>query len=195
MTERVLPESSDYELIRSYLAGDAGGFDRLYERHGKSLYGYLCGLLPEDRTEVDDVFQLSWLRVIDQLPRYNEQGYFKAWLFKISRNILIDRIRRRRREKAAFSLDREDVPEFEGPSGLEPWRALDEEELKNLMDRAIAKLPEDQREVFLLRREKVSFREIAAIQQCPLNTALARMQYALKNLRSQLGSIDHGELL
>jgi RNA polymerase sigma-70 factor (ECF subfamily) len=194
MNDNILPEESDYELIKGYLAGDSASFDRLYERHHRQLYGYLCGLSTGNQSETDDLFQLTWLRVIEQLPRYNEQGYFKAWLFKISRNLLIDRLRRNRRRMFSLELDREDAPEIEAPPGREPWRELDERELGDLMDRAIKLLPPDQREVFLLRRENVTFKEIAEIQQCPLNTALARMQYALKNLRSQLGSIDHGKL-
>ena len=60
---------------------------------------------------------------------------------------------------------------------------------------ALAELPEEQREVFLLRQQDLSFKEIAEIQNCPLNTALGRMQYALKSLRKIIQDIDDGGLL
>ncbi len=191
----MLAERSDYELIKDYLEGNDGAFEQLYQRHRKRLYGYLNGMMPWSPAEVDDVFQQTWVRAVARLPKYRDQGYFAAWLFRIGRNLLIDKVRRSRRENGFLELDRDEAPEIDAPPGTEPWRRLDETELGGLIRQALAKLPEEQREVFLLRREKVAFKEIAEIQNCSINTVLARMQYALKNLRAQLGAVDHGGLL
>lgn len=190
-----MEEESDYNLIRQYLAGNQAGFEILYRRHGKRLYGYLNGLLPGDRAEVDDLFQQTWLKVIDSLGQYRDQGCFTAWLFRIGKNQLIDRQRRVKRTRDVILPESEDTPEPGAPAGSEPWRVLDEEELATVLGRALAGLPPEQREVFLLRREERSFKEIAAMQNCSINTVLARMQYALKNLRSKLSEIDRGGLL
>ena len=188
--------SEDYDLIRGYLAGDEAAFETLYARHRKRLYGYLNGLMPGRTAEVDEVFQLTWLRVVDQLKNYRDQGCFPAWLFRLARNLMIDRMRRNRHDAMMTELDREDVPEPAAKPGGEPWRNLDEADLGKVIREAVAELPEEQREVFLMRsNEDMPFREIARLQGCSINTALARMQYALKHLRNRLGTLDKGGLL
>ena len=191
-----MEDFSDYELICQYLAGDEGAFESLYTRHRKVLYGYLNGLLPGRNTEADEIFQLTWIKVIDQLKNYRDQGCFTAWLFRIARNLLIDRVRKNKHADAMTSLDREDVPLVAAPPGSEPWRTLDETDLGNAIRNALAELPAEQREVFLMRSDaKMPFKKIAEVQQCSINTVLARMQYALKRLRARLGSLDKGGLI
>ncbi len=190
-----MEERSDFDLIKGYLAGNEADFETLYYRHNKRLYGYLNNLLPGRSVEVDDLFQQTWLRVIAQLPKYREQGYFSAWLFRIGHNLMIDRIRRSRKERVMLELDREDMPEIESPPGEEPWREIDESELRGVIGEALQSLSIEQREVFLLRNDNLPFKEIAEIQQCSINTALARMQYALKNLKNYLRTIDQGGVL
>ena len=191
-----MEELEDHELIRRYLAGDETAFETLYARHRKRLYGYLNGLLPGQTAEADEVFQLTWIRVVDQLKNYRDQGCFPAWLFRLARNLLIDRVRRSRREGFLTELDREDVPELPAGPGAEPWRSMDESDLGRAIRAAVAELPDAQREVFLMRSsEEMPFREIARLQGCSINTVLARMQYALKHLRNRLGTLDQGGLL
>ena len=185
----------DMELIRLVSSGDEMAFNELYSRYRKRLYGYLNGLLPGRAEEVDDIFQQTWLRVIEQLPRYRDQGCFTAWLFRIGRNLTIDRLRKSRREGTSVELDAEEVPELDAPAGNEPWRELDETELHRAIDAALASLPPEQKEVFLMRQEEMPFREIAALQRCSINTVLARMQYALKHLRAFLSNVDRGGLI
>ena len=60
---------------------------------------------------------------------------------------------------------------------------------------AVGKLPQEQREVFLLRQQELPFRDIAAIQQCSINTVLGRMQYAIKSLRKLIRAVDHGGII
>ncbi|MBO5688689.1 MAG: sigma-70 family RNA polymerase sigma factor [Lentisphaeria bacterium] len=187
---------SDYELICQYLAGDEQAFETLYTRHRKVLYGYLSGLLPGRSAEADEIFQLTWLKVIDQLKNYRDQGCFTAWLFRIARNLLIDRVRKNKHADSMTSLDREDVPLPAAPPGSEPWRTMDEADLGRAIRNALAELPEEQQEVFLMRSDaELPFKEIARVQQCSINTVLARMQYALKHLRKSLSSLDKGGLI
>lgn len=191
-----MEELSDYELIRSYLGGQETAFEALYARHRKRLYGYLNSLLPGRTAEADEIFQLTWIRVVKHLPKYRDQGCFAAWLFRMARNLLIDRIRREQRGGLLTILDGEDTPPLPSPAGSEPWRNLDEHDLKGAIHLAVSELPPQQREVFLMRcNEDMPFKEIAAIQKCSINTVLARMQYALKHLRSRLTAMDKGGLL
>jgi RNA polymerase sigma-70 factor (ECF subfamily) len=92
-------------------------------------------------------------------------------------------------------LDDEEVQEIPGRESLEPAESASNNDLAQVLTQAVRALPEDQREVFLLRQQDLSFKEIAQIQNCPVNTALGRMQYALKNLRKVIQDIDDGGLI
>ncbi|HCE42167.1 MAG TPA: RNA polymerase subunit sigma-24 [Lentisphaeria bacterium] len=177
-------ELSDSELIDSFLKDELSAFEALYERYRKQLYSYLHRLLPGQHALVDEIFQQTWIRVINQLSGYRHNQKFLAWVIRISHNLAIDHFRRNRREE---------TNDFEGDRNIlfseekyEPWRKIDREELSAALEKCIQKLPDEQREVFLLRQEDVGFKEIAKIQDCSINTVLGRMQYAIRNLQKQL---------
>ena len=177
-------ELSDSELIDSFLKDELPAFEALYERYKKQLYSYLHRLLPGQHALVDDIFQQTWIRVINQLSSYRHNQKFLAWVIRISHNLAIDHFRRTKREETNdFGGDRNILFSEEK---YEPWRKIDGEELSAALEKCIQKLPEEQREVFLLRQEDVGFREIAEIQACSINTVLGRMQYAIRNLQKQL---------
>ncbi len=179
---------SDYELIQAWLGGDQRAFEELFRRYKRPLYGYLSRMLTHDAMTVDDIFQQLWLRVMKKLPDYREQDRFGAWLFRIGRNLVIDHYRSRGRRPGEVSLEEFDGAEVPGDAPDEPWRGLDDAALQAAVEEAVEELPPEQKEVFICRRNSLTFREIAEIQACPVNTALARMQYALKFLRKRLDS-------
>ena len=181
-------EVDDSILIQEYLSGDDRAFTALYERYKSLLYSYLNRLLEGDRSCADDLFQQTWIRALDQLGRYEHRQQFSAWLLRIAHNLTIDYFRKRgrRSQYEACSLDEPDLAIDPAGQEDEPWRGMHREELEKAVSEAIGKLSPDLREVYLLRRENISFREIAGIQNCSINTVLARMQYALKNLRRSL---------
>ena len=187
-----MTESSDIALIRAFGKGDEYAFELLYHRYRRQLYGFLNNLIGNDSGEVDEVFEETWLRVIDKLPQYRDEGRFSAWLFRMARNIFIDRWRRNR---LLTAVDPEEFPETIAPPGSSPTRELDLNELSSVIGAAVSRLPEEQREVFLLRQQDLAFEEIAEVQGCSINTVLSRMQYALKNLRKFIAGIDRGGLL
>lgn len=181
-------ETDDSELIQEYLSGNDGAFTMLYGRYKALLYSYLNRLLEGDRSSADDLFQQTWIKVIDQLGHYEHRQQFSAWLLRIAHNLTIDWFRKcgRLSQYEAVSLD-EPESSIDLPGGNnEPWRGMHREELEKAVSAAVGKLSPELREVFLLRRENISFKEIAGIQKCSINTVLARMQYALKNLRRSL---------
>ena len=185
---------SDAELLSGFCQGDEKAFETLYHRYRKLLYGYLNNLCGGNTAEADEVFEETWLRVIHKAPDYRDDGKFSAWLFRISRNIFIDRLRRNRPEMVA-EVEVEHVLE-DAATEFSPEREAGAADLKRMIAQALAELPPEQREVFLLREEEeLSFREIAEIQGCSLGTVLSRMRYALKSLRSFLTGIDTGGLL
>ena len=181
-------ETDDFTLIKGYLAGNAGDFTALYERYKRPLYGYLNRMLNADRSQADDLFQQTWVKAIDQLPRYEHRQQFGAWLLRIAHNLAIDFFRKNGRlaKYEAGSQDESDNGIDVADSREDPWRKMHREELENAIEMAVKNLSPELREVFLMRRENIAFKEIARIQGSSINTALARMQYALKNLRKTL---------
>ncbi len=177
----LLEELSDSELIRRYLGNDARAFDALYCRYKRQIYAYLNRLIPGRFAVVDDIFQQTWIKAIRNLEGYRDNQKFLAWLMRISHNLAIDHFRRNRRQSLETELDDERMLYSEKN---QPWEKLDNEELSAALEECISKLNETQREVFLLRQEEMSFKEISQIQNTSINTSLGRMQYALRNLRN-----------
>jgi RNA polymerase sigma-70 factor (ECF subfamily) len=143
--------------------------------------------MTEGRGDADDVFQEAWFRVIRKHRSYRA-GNFRGWLARITHNLIVDRARKR---KPDFSLDasagegRETRPAQDGQP--EPGRAMAARELGQRIAAAVRSLSPEQREVFLMRSQmELSFKEIARIQSVSINTALARMHYAVGKLRGLL---------
>ena len=176
----------DGDLVARYRAGDVEALGELVERYRRPLFGYLVNLVGST-VEADEIFQETWLRVIRKIDEYRA-GNFPGWLMRVARNIMIDRSRRKRPE---VSLDRE-----EGGRGLlhvipgrgqTPSEDVADAELGQKIAEAVASLPEEQKEVFLLRtKSRLAFKDVATVQGISINTALARMQYALQKLRPLL---------
>lgn len=168
------------ELIGAYLGGSDAAFERLYERYRRPLYGYLRSML--SAADADDAFQQTWVRACAALPGYRCRGKFQAWLFRIARNLAVDAVRRcRRRREVGEEESAADVP-----GEREPWSEMADAELLRLLEEALRELPPEQRAVFAMRREEISFKIIAARQECPVNTAVVRMRYACGKVREFL---------
>lgn len=189
-----LTEASDIELIKGYCSGNEEAFNVLYFRYRKLLYGYLSNMIPGNPCEADEVFEETWLRVIDKLPGYRDDGKFSAWLFRLARNIFIDRIRKNKPERF-MTIDAEESPEIAGETEMSPDRTVGNRDLARVIEDAMQQLPIEQKEVFLLREQGLSFKDIAEIQRATLNTVLSRMRYALRSMKSFLSGIDRGGLV
>jgi RNA polymerase sigma-70 factor (ECF subfamily) len=180
-------EHTDKDLIARYRDGDTDALGELVERYRRQLFGYILNMTGGS-TDADEVFQEVWFRAIRRLPRYRH-GNFPGWLMRIARNFVIDRARQR---KPVRSLDE---TRADGDAWVDrvadpapgPGHAAEDRELGAQIRSAVAQLPAEQREVFVLRVQSgLPFKEIAALQGVSINTALARMQYALSKLRKEL---------
>lgn len=174
----------DAELIRAYLAGETSAFDTLYERYKRPLYAYL-NRMTGNHALADDLFQQTWLRILKSLEQYESRRKFFSWMAMIAHNLAIDHFRREMKAQE-LPLDDENANAAEPENGNELWREMEETELMKAVEKASAGLSPELKEVFLLRRQGVSFKEIAEVQNCSINTVLGRMQYAMKNMRRQL---------
>ena len=181
----------DPELIKLFIKGNETAFETLYFRYRKNLYGFLNNMI-SDQCMADEVFEDTWLKVIDNIDKYRDDGKFSAWLFKVARNIFYDKCRRKK-TMSEVELDEAILDETMTSKYPEPDRNMNADELGKYIAQGINELPTEQKEVFLLRQQDFSFKEISEMQNCSVNTALSRMQYALKSLKSFLNSIDNGE--
>jgi len=179
-------DSTDIDCINAYLGGDANALEAMVERYKRPLYAFILKMT-EGRGDADEIFQETWFRALKNIPRYRHD-HFLNWLFRIAHNLVIDRARRDRRTISLQGGDEENPLENHlAAPGISPAEEVGGIGLGRRIDLAVGQLPPDQKEVFMLRMYgDVPFREIAKIQDCSINTCLARMQYALAKMRSML---------
>jgi len=178
------------QWLAAYRRGDLDALGRLVEHWRRPLYAFIYHQL-RGRGDAEDIFQETWIRAVRGLDAFRGDRAL-SWLFRIARNLVVDEFRRRCREDTAAPRD---GAETSVPAGVETHAdgrpgadaAAVERETAERVAAAVRSLPDEQREVFLLRTEgDISFREIARMQGVPLNTALGRMHYATRRLRELL---------
>jgi RNA polymerase sigma-70 factor (ECF subfamily) len=180
----------DELLVQRLRGGDATAGDELVRRHCQPMLRYLNRLTGSQHL-AEELYQQTWLSVLEHLDRFqpdsaNSSG-FRAWLFRIATNKALDVWRSGSREKAAHrGLIR--ITEQEGPDSSQRLESM---EMDGELRRAIEQLPDNQRQVLLLRYySNLKFTEIAELLGCPLNTALGRMHKALIRLKQLMVAED-----
>ena len=179
--------TDDATLMLRYRDGDARAFELLYERHKGPLYRYLqrmCG-----RREVaDDLFQEVWSKVIASRSRYEVRAQFNTFLFRIAHNCAVDYFRRSGRPHERAAQDVDEIAEEIGAAEHErPDAALSEAQVRSDFRRALAELPPEQRDVFVLYEESgLTLEEIGRITGVAMETAKSRLRYAVGKLRTAL---------
>ncbi len=165
------------DLVAGLKAGNPAAFERLVREFGDRLYRFVRRLVGE--AWADDLTQEALVRIHQSIGAYRPIGRFESWIYTLANNLCIDFLRRKRPELAL-----PEGVETEAPTASE---LLEEDERRRAILKAVEKLPVEQKQVFLLREEGgMSFKEIAGVLGCPLNTALGRMHYAMEHLRKAL---------
>lgn len=175
----------DSVLVKSYIDGDEKALEALINRHNQRISSFIYSKVL-DRDITEDIFQDTFIKVIKTLKKgsYSEEGKFLPWVMRIAHNLIIDHFRKNKR-----------MPKFEGSDDFNIFSVIKDDKLnaekqliKDQIDSdlsiLIEELPDDQREVLIMRIYKdMSFKEIAENTNVSINTALGRMRYALINLR------------
>jgi RNA polymerase sigma-70 factor, ECF subfamily len=187
MTTTGRTEPTDWGLLTRYKRGDVDALERLVERYRRPLYGFILNMT-EGREDADEIFQEVWFRAIRKIGLYRRKN-FCGWLMRIAHNLVIDRARRRKPDRS-LDEEREDGGSLASvlPSGERgPTDNVQATDIGRAIAQAVETLPAEQKAVFLMRvKAELPFKEIAKIQGVSINTALARMQYALAKLRPLL---------
>ena len=181
-------EPEEKEWLAQYRLGHVEALGKLVEYHRRPLYGFILKMT-ESRGDADEIFQETWLRAIKHMHRYRDKN-FRSWLFRIAHNFVIDTARKAKPMVDLHGTDTEgqDPPEERmRAQGIGPAEEAAGRDIGAHIRAAVSRLPAEQREVFLMRTDgHLPFKEIARIQGTSINTALARMQYALGKLRELL---------
>lgn len=179
---------NEHQLIELYLNGDSHAFSFLVNRNKAKIFTSIY-MLVKDEYLAEDIFQEVFIKIVESLKKgaYVENGKFLSWAVRIAHNLCMDHFRKVKRTPTIKTSD--DINIFEQYNFAEPSADIRMLELErdNSIKKAIDKLPEDQREMIILRHfANLSFREIAQMTNISINTALGRMRYALINIRKML---------
>lgn len=177
---------TDDKLVAAYAGGENQAFDVLLRRHQARVFSYIYSVV-KNRDIADDIFQETFVKAIMTIRqgRYAESGKFSAWISRIAHNLIIDYYRQEKSENT-LSADDESVDVLNrrehSDSNIED--AMVSEQIQDDVRRIIEALPDNQREVLMMRYYKdMSFKEIADVTNVSINTALGRMRYAILNMR------------
>lgn len=179
-------ERSDEALMRAWVRGESAAFERLYARHRTRLYRFLVRQL-RDGALADEVYQDVWQRVVAARAGWQPEAAFATWLYRIARNRLADHWRAQRHRPPA--PDNADERIARVPDDDTPEHSLSQFEERRSLQLALDELPDEQREVLLLRLEQeLTLEQIGDITGVGRETVKSRLRYAMDKLRTRLNA-------
>jgi|SRR5690606_20027542 len=184
-----LKHLTDQELICLFNEGEETAFSELLSRYKQNVYASIFFMV-KDKYIAEDLFQETFLKSISQLrkKRYEEQGKFLPWILRIAHNLCIDHFRKVKQQVKITINGGEDFLALMASPDLHAEQLLIKRQTEATVRKMLMQLPLEQQEVVILRiYGGLSFKEIAALTDVSINTALGRMRYALTNLRRLIG--------
>ena len=180
-------------LLEKAKAGDIAAFEELIEGYQKRIYNLAYRILG-NYEDAGDMAQEALIRIFRSIANFKEQSYFSTWVYRITTNVCLDEIKKRKNKKV-ISLD-EEIRMEDGEmkrqimsDDLQPDAAAELEELRTFVSDAINSLPEDQRLVITLRDiQGLSYEEISSVLDCPSGTVKSRINRARQALKKVLST-------
>jgi RNA polymerase sigma factor (sigma-70 family) len=177
---------TDQDLVKRFIQGDKSAIEILINRHKNRVFTYIV-LIVRNQQLAEDIFQDTFIKVIKSLRegKYKDNGKFVSWVIRIAHNLTIDHFRKEKQINTFSNEDYEtDIFNSRKLADQTIEDTLIENQIISEVRLLIDELPEDQKQVILLRHYGgMSFKEIAEQTDVSINTALGRMRYALINLR------------
>lgn len=183
---------TDKVLIQQYLKGNDQAFEILVTRHREKIYTSIY-LFTKDPDLSNDIFQDVFIKIIDTLRKgkYNHEGKFLQWAMRISYNMCVDNFRKSKRRTKVSSTETFDIFDVLESKDDNMETTMIKSQLHTKVRKLVDKLPEEQREVVILRHyADMSFKEISKLTRVSINTALGRMRYALINMRKMANEVE-----
>jgi RNA polymerase sigma-70 factor, ECF subfamily len=193
-------DATDEMLMVRYQRGDREAFAELVRRHKTPIYNFVLRQVRQGNT-AEDVTQDVFLRVVQNASEFKHEARFSTWLYTIARNLCVDHLRKQTHRRHP-SLDQpitqngeDSRPMVDNIADVHPRASVERTavagEVAGRILAAVEKLPEEQREVFLLREiANLPFKEIADITGVGENTVKSRMRYALDRLQEALSDFE-----
>ncbi len=179
---------TDQQLVKLYVNGNSDALSTLVTRYKDKIFTSIY-LLVKDKYLAEDLFQDVFIRIIDTLKggRYTDEGKFLPWALRIAHNMCVDHFRKVKRSPSIKTSDDRDIFEVLNFNEPSPETKMMQNQSHDRVRKMIDMLPEDQREVIIMRHyADLSFKEIAELTNCSINTALGRMRYGLINMRKMM---------
>lgn len=185
---------ADAEMLRAVLAGDATAYRGLVEKYQGRVFAMVFGMV-RNHEDARDITQDAFVKAYRNLQSFRLESSFYTWLYRIAMNLAIDHTRRQKRQNTT-EFD-EQLGTRDGDGELleqhhtdNPRRALERKELQRLILEALDKLPDEQRQIVLLREvDGLSYKEIADVMEIPEGTVMSRLYYARQKLQKLLASL------
>jgi len=183
----VVSDDDDAQLMLAYARGEMRSFETLYSRHRAALYRYLVRQA-RDTEIANDLFQEVWSRVIVNRARYEPRAKFRTFLFTLAHNCFIDHCRRVKSRPQGLGIEDADAADMlAADDATRPDVELERDEGTRRYRAALATLPPEQRDVYLLHEESdLSLEEIAQVTGVGAETAKSRLRYAVGKLKAAL---------
>jgi RNA polymerase sigma-70 factor (ECF subfamily) len=179
-------DDEDAQLMLAYARGEMRAFETLYSRHRAALYRYLVRQA-RDPEIANDLFQEVWSRVIVNRGRYEARAKFRTFLFTLAHNCFIDHCRRAKSRPGGSSIEEADAADLLTDDDARPEYELERAETSRRYRAALATLPQEQRDVYLLHEESdLSLEEIARVTGVGTETAKSRLRYAVGKLKAAM---------
>ena len=183
-----LSQATDNQLVLAFQNGNNNALEVLLARHKDKIFSSIQFLV-KDKYLAEDIFQDVFMKIIDTVrnEKYTEEGKFLPWVMRIAHNMCVDHFRRIKRGPVVKTSDDHDIFEVlnfaEKGADDRMIRGQSHDQVRKILEL----LPAEQREVIVLRHyADLSFKEIAEMTNCSINTALGRMRYGLINMRRMI---------
>jgi len=191
VTSRAESREEDKEMVLAVREGDTTAYRGLVEKYQNRVYQMVYGMV-RNQEDARDIAQDAFVKAYDNIHRFRLESSFYTWIYRIAMNLAIDNLRKHKRHGTS-EFD-ETVATRDGTGAIHelhhqdgPAKSLERKQLYARIMAALQELPEDQRQVILLRElEGLSYKEIAEIMEVPEGTIMSRLFYARKKLQKLL---------
>lgn len=175
--------TSDESLYERLLDGEMRAFDALYERYERPLFGFIRRYVA-DTAQAEEIFHEAFLAVLRERRKRPSLTSFRPWLYRVTRNLCLNRLRSEdRAAKALCRLTDHSPAEAEGPEA-----SLARVEVEEALRRAVARLPDHLRELYALRAAGMSYESLAEALDIPVGTVKSRVSTMLGRLREEMST-------
>jgi len=183
-----LSELTDNQLVQCFRNGNNNALEILLGRYKEKIFSTILFLV-KDKFLAEDLFQDTFIKIVDTIRnnRYTEEGKFQPWAVRIAHNLCVDHFRKVKRAPLVQTSDDSDIFNLFNANEAAADKKMIQEETRERVRLMLNLLPQEQREIIVLRHyADLSFKEIAEVSNCSINTCLGRMRYGLINMRRLL---------